>query len=65
MDRPPIVVPDLYDRPKHKELMGLLAEWYWLWHSDVIQNAKLPDALHVRTAMVLELGGYSTADSSG
>lgn len=54
---PPIVTPKQYDRPKHSELMGLLAEWFYAWESDVITNVKMPDALHVRTAMVLLCAG--------
>lgn len=50
--------------------MALLAEWYQWWDTSAFAPAKMPNALHVRTAMALLLAGLldenaRVADPSG
>lgn len=54
---PTIPVPDA--TLAETEAEKLLREWYLLWLSDAVADAKLPDALHVRTAL------YFSAKAAG
>lgn len=44
------------------KLLGLLHEWFKYWSEQDHMPAKLPDALHIRTAITLTGAGYDMTE---
>ena len=47
-----------------EEEAGLLVEWFRWWRDSDDAPAKMPEALHIRTAMLLQQMGYEVLDPS-